>query len=66
MSELGLIGLRQFRERLETLEEPIQVVKTRGKVTVLGTWIPRSSEMEWSENEDGMTIRIGRKVSSKR
>jgi hypothetical protein len=66
MSDLALIGLRHFRERLDTIDEPVQVIKTRGQVTVLGIWIPQSSEVEQEEDADSVTFRIRRKVSSKR
>lgn len=40
MSDLPMIGLRQFRQKLDEQESPVRVVKTRGDITFLGTWIP--------------------------
>jgi hypothetical protein len=68
MSEMELIGLRQFREKLDTLVDPVQVIKTRGKVTVLGTWIPHGDDWEVTQEvgDDFVAYHYKRKVSSKR
>jgi len=68
MADIELIGLRRFRETLERLTEPVQVIKTRGDVTVLGVWLPQDSDWEVTKDVDGgyVTYRYRRKVSSKR
>jgi len=43
MAEYQLVGLRQFREKLDTFTEPIKVIKKRGDITVLGIWVPEGS-----------------------
>lgn len=40
MDDLPLLGLRQFRAQVVTLEEPHRIISTRGGVRRLGTWIP--------------------------
>lgn len=43
MADMPLVGLRQFRERIDTFRDPVKVVKTRGDITVLGVWVPEGS-----------------------
>ena len=40
MSDLPLLTVRDFRARFSTLTEPVQVIRARGKVEILGTWTP--------------------------
>lgn len=63
--DISLMGLRQFRERLDTVDEVVKVVRTRGEITVLGLWIPASGWLIETEGEnDVLAIRINRKVPS--
>lgn len=66
---IPLVGLRRFRESIVTLDDIVQVVKTRGDVHVLGTWIPADGwdVVQDKTHEDGTSsYRLVRKVSSKR
>ena len=46
MEDMPLVGLRQFRERLDTFTGPVRVVKTRGDIIVLGIWVPEGARFE--------------------
>ena len=68
MADMPLVGLRQFREKLDTFKEPIRVIKTRGDVIVLGVWLP-AGEWDVAEDVDSegyAAYRLVRKVSSKK
>jgi hypothetical protein len=32
--------VREFRARFSTLDHPVRVIRARGKVEILGTWVP--------------------------
>ena len=65
MNDFPLIGLRQFRERLDGFTEPVRVVRTRGDITVLGTWVPAGYEISIYELGRLNMDHGERKVSSK-
>ena len=39
-----MVTMREFRNSFEKLDEPVQVVRARGKIEVLGTWTPAKRE----------------------
>lgn len=39
---MEILTVRDFRARFSTLTEPVQVIRARGKVEILGTWYPAS------------------------
>jgi len=39
---MDILTVRDFRARFSTLTEPVQVIRARGKVEILGTWYPES------------------------
>ena len=46
MSELKMMGLREFRDGIAGIREPVRVVKTRGGVTELGVWLPHGTSFD--------------------
>ena len=46
MVERQPVGVREFREKLQTYREPVTVIHTRGGVKVLGQWIPEGWSAE--------------------
>lgn len=34
------MGVREFRAAFSSLDHPVTVVRTRGKMEILGTWTP--------------------------
>lgn len=38
--KMPLLTVRDFRARFSTLTEPVQVIRARGNVEILGTWTP--------------------------
>jgi hypothetical protein len=66
-SDMKLVGLRQFREGIDTFDDPIQVVKTRGVITTLGAWFPRAGGWDITRKDENTYVlhRARREVSSK-
>lgn len=38
--KMPLLTVRDFRARFSKLTEPVQVIRARGNVEILGTWTP--------------------------
>lgn len=55
MSDLPMIGLRQFRQKLDKQTEVVRVVKTRGDITFLGIWVPADG---WEVHTEGTGFKI--------
>jgi len=42
-TDLPMMGLREFRDGIADIKEPVRVVKTRNGITDLGVWIPNGT-----------------------
>ena len=45
MTKLQPVGVREFRKKLSTYREPVEVFHTRGTLKLLGTWYPADQEV---------------------
>lgn len=43
-----MMGIREFREKVHQLREPVLVVRTRGQVEVIGAYYPEPAKREVS------------------
>lgn len=43
---LRMIGVREFRNNFQKLDEPVKVVRARGEIEVLGTWTPKKKDAQ--------------------
>lgn len=41
-----MMGVRKFRESFQTLTEPVEVVRAKGKMERLGVWYPEKTDKE--------------------
>jgi len=67
------IGLREFRDNIDSIDEPVRVFKTRNGVVELGTWVPAKIEfdlefetMPRKKGENKVEVRVRAKKASDR
>ena len=44
-----MIGIRKFRETFLTLTEPIDVIRSKDDIKIVGTWIPAQPQQPVAE-----------------
>jgi hypothetical protein len=42
-TEPRMVTMKEFRETFPNLKEPVQVIRVRGNVEILGTWVPKQN-----------------------
>jgi hypothetical protein len=58
---MEMMGLREFRDNIADIDEPVTVVKTRGGVKSLGIWIPEGVEFQLDEHGRPVPAKKARK-----